>query len=86
MFELVLYFASTASDPLRQPMSSYGDLKKEIVSKPLHVYTKHSKNVASTSLHAVPSSFCFFCLLLFHFLLLRWILLLLQTWTFLLLI
>ena len=85
-----LHFPPTP--PISQFMPSSGDLEKEIVPKPLQVFIRRSKNLIFISLHvdpesitADPDSFYFaLCLLLFYFLLLRWILLPLETWIFLL--
>ena len=54
--ESVLYFAPTTCDPLSQFIPSFEDLKKEIESKSLQVYTKYFKNVVSTLLSAHPES------------------------------
>ena len=81
------YFAP-ASSPIPQHMPSSKELEKEIV----HKYTRRSKNVISTSLLGDPVSTVVdldpphstSCMLIIYFRLLRWILLLLQTWIFLL--
>jgi len=43
-------FAPTAGSPIPQPMYSSDTLEKDIVLKPLQMYTKHFKNVVSTLL------------------------------------
>ena len=91
-FNSVSYFISTVASLIPQPMPSSGDLQKEIFPQPLQGYTRRSKNVVSTLLSIDP---VFAAVnpdpphsaslpLILHFLVLRWILLLLQTWTFIL--
>ena len=56
LFESLRYFALTTSSLIPQPIPSFGHLEKEIIPKPLQVYTKHSKDVVFTSLSTNPKS------------------------------